>query len=234
MALARHALDAGLPLPRLHQIRTVGEPVTPALREACDAAWGVPVADVYSCQEVGYLATQCPEGGGYHALAETVLLEVVRDDGSPAEPGETGRVLVTSLHNFATPLIRYALGDYATVGGPCACGRGLPLLERVDGRVRNMLRYPDGRRAWPSLRMSRFAEVADVRQVQVVQHALDGLELKVVPGGPLAPGAESALRAVVQEQLGHPFRVEVTRHEHIPRGAGGKFEDFQSRLPEAP
>src|SRR3546814_11153852 len=87
----------------------------------------------------------------YHAQSENVLLEVVDDDGRPCGPGETGRVLITSLHNFATPLIRYELGDYAEVGSPCACGRGLPVIKQVLGRKRNRLILSDGRSGFPYL-----------------------------------------------------------------------------------
>ena len=89
---------------------------------------------MYTCQEAGYLALQCPDYPHFHVQSENVLLEVVDDVGQPCGPGEVGRVLITSLNNFATPLIRYELGDYAEVGAPCPCGRGLPVLKRIMGR----------------------------------------------------------------------------------------------------
>jgi phenylacetate-CoA ligase len=135
LALARHCLELGAALPGLKQVMTVGEPVTAVLRDLVRQAWDVPLKDSYSCEEAGYLAMQCPEREVLHVQSENLLLEVVGDDGRPCGPGETGRVLVTSLHNFATPLIRYDLGDRAEVGAPCACGRGLPVIARVLGRV---------------------------------------------------------------------------------------------------
>jgi phenylacetate-CoA ligase len=114
---------------------SVGEPVTAALRDIVRQAWDVPLKDSYSCEEAGYLAMQCPEQEVLHVQSENLLLEVVGNDGRPCVPGEAGRVLVTSLHNFATPLIRYELGDLAEVGAPCACGRGLPVIARVLGRA---------------------------------------------------------------------------------------------------
>jgi phenylacetate-CoA ligase len=105
------------------------------------------MVDMYTCQEAGYLALQCPDHPHYHVQSENVLLEVVDDQGLPCAPGEVGRVLVTSLNNFATPLIRYEIGDYAEVGAACSCGRGLPVLKRIMGRYRNLLTLPDGTRA---------------------------------------------------------------------------------------
>ena len=127
-------------LPGLREVRTLGEASTPDLRALCREAWGVPLVDVYSAEEVGYIALQCPEHEHYHVQAESVLVEILDERGAPAPPGETGRVVVTDLHNFAMPLVRYEIGDYAEVGEPCACGRGLPVLRRIVGRVRNMLR----------------------------------------------------------------------------------------------
>src|SRR3546814_2899792 len=124
---------------------TVGDSVRQAVRQA----WDLPVKDSYSSEEAGYLAIQCPEHEVYHAQSENVLLEVVDDDGRPCRPGEIGRVLITSLHNFATPLIRYELGDYAEVGAPCACGRGLPVIRRIVGRQRNRLAPPERTTVFP-------------------------------------------------------------------------------------
>jgi phenylacetate-CoA ligase len=135
IGLAKLCLARGVRLPRLAQVMAVGEPVTPELRAAVREAWGVPVKDSYSCEEAGYLAIQCPLHEVLHVQSENVLLEIVDDAGRPCRPGEAGRVLVTSLHNFATPLIRYDLGDLAEAGAPCACGRGLPVIARVLGRA---------------------------------------------------------------------------------------------------
>jgi phenylacetate-CoA ligase len=141
-------------------------------------------------------------------------------------------VVVTSLHNFATPLLRYEIGDYAQVGPPCTCGRGLPVLSKIMGRVRNMLRLPGGRRVWPNFGWKHFAEVLDVRQFQLVQHNLGTLELKLVTPEAVTRDQEERLRGILAANLGHTFDVRISRHRSIPRSAGGKFEDFQSLLDE--
>lgn len=141
----------GRPLESLRAIRTIGEIVDRDLRERTRRILGVEIADAYTCQEAGYLALQCPESELYHLMAEGAVVEVLRPDGSPCGPGETGKVVITDLHNFATPVVRYAPGDLAEVGEPCPCGRGLPTLRRIVGRSRNLILMPDGRRLWPSL-----------------------------------------------------------------------------------
>src|SRR5690606_36464707 len=109
------------------------------------------VLDTYGCQEAGKLALACPEGR-YHVCVESVLLEIIDDAGAPVGPGGEGWVVITSLFNYATPFIRYRLGDRAVAGDgePCPCGRTLPVIARILGCARNMLVMPDGSRRWPS------------------------------------------------------------------------------------
>ena len=128
-------------------MRTFGEILEPVCRATCQQVFGVKVVDMYSSQEVGYIALQCPEHEHYHVQAENLLVEVLAEDGRGCGPGEVGRVVVTTLHNFAMPLLRYDIGDYAEVGASCPCGRGLGVLTRILGRQRNLLVLPDGRRA---------------------------------------------------------------------------------------
>ena len=124
--MAKKCLEAGILLPDLGQVRTFGETVSDELRDLCRQAWNVEVKDMYSSMEIGYMALQCPDHEHYHVMSEGVLLEVLDDAGNPCKPGDIGRVVITDLHNFATPMIRYEILDYAQVGEPCPCGRGLP------------------------------------------------------------------------------------------------------------
>ncbi len=230
LQLARHCRARDGTLPNLRGIETFAEALQPEVREACREAWDVPVVDMYSAQEVGYMAIQCPDHEHYHVQAEGALVEILNDQGHPCRPGETGRVVVTPLHNFATPLIRYEIGDYAEVGEACSCGRGLPVLNRILGRVRNMLTLPSGDRTWPVPLTAEYTAIVPFTQFQMVQRSLETIEMKLVTKRPLTSDEESRLRTVVQKHLGHPFEIEFTYHDDIPRGASGKFEDFRSEL----
>lgn len=166
---------------------------------------GVRVVDNYSSQEVGAIALECPESGLYHVQSESLIVEVLDDAGAPCSAGQIGRVVVTDLHNFATPLIRYELRDYAEVGPVCPCGRGLPTLARVLGRRRNMVMLPGGEHHWPLVGLHRYREVAAILQYQLVQHSLEEVEMRLVTaGGPLGQALEQRLRAIVQQALGAP------------------------------
>ena len=211
----------------LEEIRFIAEPLEPELVERLASAWQVRCTDLYSANEVGYMAFRCREQGALHVQSESVLVEVLDDQGLPCAAGATGRVVVTSLHNVATPLIRYELGDYAEVGQPCKCGRGLPVLTRVMGRVRNLVRTPDGRRYWP-VDLGRVRRVKEIVQAQYVQTALDTIELRVVVTGPLDETAVATARKQAQLALGYAFNVEVVPLPEIQRGPTGKFEEFLS------
>jgi phenylacetate-CoA ligase len=137
-ALARASIERGIRFPALREVRTSGEPVGPATRQLCRDAWNVPLTDLYAADEAGCIALQCPESEHYHVQSESVLVEVLDRQNKACAPGTVGRVVVTTLHNFAMPLVRYDIGDLAEVGAPCPCGRGLPVLKRIAGRVRDI------------------------------------------------------------------------------------------------
>lgn len=229
-ALARRSLIDGVNLPSLREVRLISEAVDDELRSSLHEAWGVQVVDTYSAQEAGSLALQCPEHGIYHVQSENVLLEVIDANGRACKPGETGRVLITTLHNFAMPLIRYEIGDYATVGMPCGCGRGLPVLTRILGRVRNMLVLPSGETQWPNLAATFYRQAAPVIQHQLVQHDLEHLEARLVVERALTRDEEAALCAMIVERIGHSFTVQFSYPECIERSRSGKYEEFVSHV----
>lgn len=216
----------GARIPGLEQVRTMAEIVSPELRADCREVLGADIADMYSSQECGYFALQCPGHDHYLVQAESVLLEVIDDDGEACRPGETGRVVVTPLVNFAMPLLRYEIGDYATVGGPSTCGRGLPVLERILGRVRNMLVCPDGSKIWPSFGTKTLMKVAPVRQYQIVQQDRTTIEARIVLWRPASPEEEAALTTHLRDNLPEGLNVMLRYLDEIPRSAGGKYEDF--------
>jgi phenylacetate-CoA ligase len=229
-ALAQRSMAQGIPLPSLRQVRTFGETVTPELRRTCREAWGVGVADSYSAQEIGYIALQCPQHEHYHVQSENVLVEILNDRNEACAPGEVGRVVISTLHNFAMPLLRYEILDYAEVGELCPCGRGLPVIKRVLGRQRNLVTLPDGRRHWPSFPAESWAHIAPIRQIQLVQKALDHIEARLVAARPLSAEEERQLAAALQQGLGYPFRITLQYAEQIGRSANFKYEDFVSEL----
>jgi phenylacetate-CoA ligase len=228
--LARLCNSEGITLHGLEQVRSYGETVSQDLRDRIGTVWDVGLIDMYSSQEVGYMALQCPNHEHYHVQSETVLLEVLDENGERCGPGEVGRVVVTALHNFAMPLIRYEVGDFAEVGEACPCGRGLPVLRRIVGRSRNMVRTPDGRRYWPSFPASKWLAMAPIRQIQLHQVALDTIEVLLVMEGSLTEGQRKLLTESLQDSLNYPFAIILRPVNEIPVKPNGKYEDFICEL----
>ena len=228
-SLLRLAAARGVELPALKQVRTFGEMLPAETVARCREVWGVGVADIYSSEEIGVIAFQC-EQGCYHVQAENLLLEILDAAGEPQPPGRIGRVVITPLHNLAMPLIRYELGDYAAFGPACPCGRGLPVLQQIVGRRRNMLRLPDGTEHWPSFPEDRWAGIAPIRQLQAVQTTLETVVLRVVTSRSLTADELVRLQQVFAEMLCYPHEIVVEPVADIPRQANSKFEDFVSEL----
>ncbi len=229
-ALASHFQDSGEKLPALRGVQSYGEMLSPAVRVACWEAWGVEVRDMYSSQEVGYMALQCPTGEHYHVQSEVVRLEVLDEQDEPCPPGGVGRVVVSILHNWAMPLFRYEVGDYAEVGGECTCGRRLPVLRRIMGRQRNMLALPNGQKTWPTFPHKAWAHLDAIRQLQLVQHQVDHIEARTVGPRPLTAEEEGEFARMLQERFKFPFRVTFSYRQQIDRAESRKFEDFVSHV----
>jgi phenylacetate-CoA ligase len=197
-------------------------------RTLCRAAFGADIADTYGTQETDHIAAQCRDCGEFHVSAEAALVEILRPDGSPAGPGEIGRVIVTPLYNYAMPMIRYEVGDMAEVGAARpACGRGLPTLRRVVGRYRNMFRYRDGSTAWPATAMMKLSDFISLKQFQVVQTDFDHVEIRYIPADkdPDRSIDLAALTERIRTVLGQPVAVTARRMAEIERSRDGKYED---------
>ncbi len=227
-ALAVRSSELGVRLPRLKQVRTYGEVLQPDARDIVREAWGVEIVDSYSSEELGYIALQCPQSEHYHVQSESLIVEVLDSGGRPCAPGELGQIVVSTLQNFAMPLLRYASGDFAEVGEVCACGRSLPVLRRIAGRQRNMILRPDGVRQWPVFPMSAWFDIAPVLQIQLVQDAIDHVEARLVMKRDFSGDEAERLIAALQGCLDYPFRITLRRVDAIARGAGQKYEDFVS------
>lgn len=229
-AVAQYCLAHGITFERLQTVFTFGEALVDGVREAVEAAWGVPVADKYSAREVGTVALECPAGDAYHVQAEDIYVEVLDEAGEPVAPGETGRVVVTPLHNAAMPLIRYEIGDHAEVAERCSCGSAMPALKRIMGRTRNMLTLPNGDKLWPRFNSDDLNAVAPIRQFQLVQTSLQEIRVTLVPERDVTAEEEDALRTMICERLGTDFELPISYVEEIPRSKGGKYEDFKSEV----
>ena len=224
--LASLLRDASLPAPRPKAIITSAETLTVPQRELIEEVFGARCFDQYGCTEQSVFASQC-EHGSYHVHPEYGIVEILRD-GEPAKPGEPGEIVCTSFTNDAFPLLRYRVGDVAALGeNECPCGRAFPVLERIIGRLDDVLVTPDGRqigRLDPVFKGRRT-----IREAQLVQEAKSEVTVRIAPG--LAYTDDDGL-AVVKEleaRLGPAMRITVELVAGIERTVGGKFRAVVNR-----
>ena len=214
-------------------IFSVSETIIPGARELIANRLGAKLVGIYSSEEVGFIATECPDFPHYHICSEMTLVELVDEAGLPVAPGQPGRVLVTALYNYATPFIRYDIGDVAIANpSPCSCGRSLPLLSQVLGRTRHAFVFRDGKRVWPRVwNANAMQAFVPCREFQVVQVDFERIEFRYVPDD--GPIDLDGLRAYARENLHPSVEIDLVAVDRVDRGPGGKLDPFISQVPGA-
>jgi phenylacetate-CoA ligase len=230
--LAGLVLEHDLPAVQLAVAVSNAEALHPYQREAITRAFGCPVRNTYGMGEAVAAASEC-ERQVLHLWPEAGFVEVLEDGSKKAvAPGQVGRLVCTGISNPDMPLVRYELGDRGALSadtGECRCGRTLPRLERLEGRLNDYLLAADGRRVfW----LNPVFYDLPVVEGQIIQEQLDRVRIRLVPGTGYSTATEEVLRSRIQERVG---RVEVTvdRMGEIPRGANGKFRAVIRQIPEA-
>ena len=225
--LAGYLLDADGPRPSLRAVITTSEELTDPMRERIGAAFGCTVREEYSSVENVLFASECSHGS-LHVSPDAGLVEILRPDGTPTDPGEVGEVVATGLFRRVQPMIRYRIGDLASwAPEPCPCGRAMPVLAGVSGRVEDVLVGPDGREL---VRFHGvFVGLPGVIEAQVVQEAIDRFRVVVVPDRAFTSVQERDVIDRMRQRLGDVV-VTVERVDQIPRGPSGKFRAVVSEL----
>jgi phenylacetate-CoA ligase len=209
-------------------------------RKCIEKAFEAPVFDYYSCPESGAFAFECEKHEGYHLALEHGLVELVDATWKPVSSG-TGAVVSTNCENLAMGFIKYVTEDFATATGRmCSCGRGLPLIDSVEGRAHGLVVTKDGRYLHgvlfenPFLQSETFSELGQwVDRIQFVQESEDLLVIKIVREGDLGQeGLDQAVRSV-KKLLGPGMAVEVQFVQAIDQPLSGKRQLVVSKvLPE--
>lgn len=226
--LARFLLDAGAEPLALKAVITTSEKLTAETRHLVRQAFGCRAYEEYSTVENALFASEC-EAGSLHVSPDAGVVEILRPDGSPTDPGEIGEVVATSFLRHYQPLIRFRLGDLASWSDePCGCGRAMPVLHEVVGRVEDVVTGPDGRQ------MVRFHGVFvgldRVVEGQVVQRTPHDYLVRVV-ADQLEPADEQVIVDRMVQRLGSDVSVTVEVVPAIERNAAGKFRAVVSELP---
>ncbi len=229
--LATHAETRGRDMSNLG-IRvafTTGETLYPAQRAVIERVFGAPVANGYGSRDAGFIAHQCP-GGSLHISSEHIIVELVDSAGRPVGPGEMGEVVTTHLATGDFPFVRYRTGDMARLGSqPCACGRGLPVLEEVLGRSTDFVRTASGNTMHALALIYEVRDKPGVRAFKFVQEKDLSVDLLVVAGPEFGADVERRVRDGLLARMGEGTVLRIQRVAEIPPEKSGKYRYVVSK-----
>ena len=197
-------------------------------RQTIETVFRSPVFDRYGCEELSIIASECDAHDGLHLCAEGLLVEVV--DETAHQPG---KLIITDLANYAMPMIRYEIGDYAiTRPGACACGRSLPRLKAVVGRTADFLYTPDKKPVFGISILDTFViHIPGLKQVQIVQDRFDHLDFFVVRDINFSETTLSLIHRNIADIFGRQMRADIHFVEQIAQTERGKYRFSICNIP---
>lgn len=212
-------------------IITSAETLTQEKRDIIESVFKCKVYDRYGSREVGLIASECEKHSGLHVNAENVYVEILKDGGLAAQ-GEIGEVLVTDLFNYTMPLIRYKIGDVAAVAKDiCTCGRGLPLIKSIEGRVSDFIVTPSGKIIHGEYFTHLFYGEDGVQQFQLTQEDEKNIIINFVPSERYSEQHIINIKKQIQDYLGADVNVGMKKVREISKTPSGKYRFTISNLP---
>jgi phenylacetate-CoA ligase len=230
--IAANARQKGLEMSKLG-IRVVfvtSEKLYDEQRAAISEVFGCPVANGYGARDAGFIAHQCPSGS-LHISAEDIIVETLRLDGTPTGTGEAGEIVVTHLATADFPFVRYRTGDVGILGKTsCACGRGLPVLDDVQGRSTDFVVAHDGTVMHGLALIYTVRDLPGVDRFRIEQVSIDQTIVKVVAGPAFDLAAEQRIVRDFKARLGETVDIRVERSRDISCEPSGKFRYVVSQV----
>jgi phenylacetate-CoA ligase len=207
-----------------------GEVLLPYQREQISDTLNCPVANWYGGRDSALIAHECPQGG-MHVLADAVIVQTVGRDGKPVPYGEPGEIVITDLYSHEAPFIRYATGDIGVLSSRrCACGRVLPLLERIEGRSNDVILAADGRMINSLALIYAVREVEGIEQFRITQKTVTSFHVQVVTNGSFTPDGEEHIRISWSGLFRSAIKVTFEHVAELPVERSGKFRHVVSEI----
>lgn len=194
-------------------------------REVIESAFQCKVSNRYGCEEVGLIAVECEKHQGMHINNSHIILECLDEKNQPVTPGQAGKLVITDLNNFGMPLIRYRVEDVGVLSNrKCSCGRNTPLLERLEGRVADFLKKPDGGQVTGvSLVERTLTKIAGIEQMQLVQEQLHEILINRVKGPEYTLNTDLQLIAEFRAVFDESVQLVIRDVDKIPQEKSGKY-----------
>lgn len=231
--IAEHARQKGVAMDKLgiKVAFVTSERLYDHQRSSIEQVFGCPVANGYGARDAGFIAHQCPEGS-LHLSAEDIVVEIVDTDGKILPPGESGEIVITHLATSEFPFVRYRTGDVGVLSDSlCTCGRGLPVLARVEGRTTDFVLAADGTIMHGLALIYVLRDMPEVEEFRIIQESLTETRVEVVAtkGAPHNE-MEREVQEQFQQRLGKEVAVLVSFVSSIPREKSGKYRYVVSRI----
>jgi len=225
---ARYLKYRGIYNVKSEAVVTEAHKLFPEQRELIEEVFGCKVFDLYGSREMSTIAGECHQHNGYHIFTPNVVLEFVKD-GQPVSPGETGEIIATNLHNYALPFIRYKSEDLGVLSDrKCQCGRGLPLMQDMTGRINDMLIGSDGKYISGHIFFAIIRNKWWARQFQVNQDKDRNITLKIVAEPHPAESELESIKQNIQQKFGDEIKIDVALVSSIKSTRTGKFRFVMS------
>lgn len=230
--IARHAEKRGIAMNDLgiKVAFVTSERLYDHQRDDISRVFACPVANGYGGRDAGFIAHQCPQGG-MHITAEDIIVEIVDKDGSSQPYGTAGEVVVTHLGTGDFPFIRYRTGDVAVMSDkPCSCGRGLPLLEEIQGRTTDFVVATDGTIVHGLAVIYPIRDIPGIKSFKVIQETQEHITVQLVLDNDCAPGVDEKIADGIKARLGKTIEVAIERLTEIPPEKSGKYRYIVSHI----
>jgi phenylacetate-CoA ligase len=229
--LAKYLQSRGETFP-LRAAVTSSETLYDFQRQAIEQSFACRVFDYYALAERAVFSSECDHHDGHHLAMEYGASEIVDADGHPAPRGTAGRLVGTTLHNRAMPLIRYITNDITALRErPCRCGRSLDIMDDVTTKAEDVLTLKDGRLISPSVLTHPFKPLDCIEGSQIVQTAPDVVTVRIVAGSAYTPAHTHHLVTELKARLGDDVRVDVQMVDRLEQSPNGKFKWVISQVP---
>ena len=222
--IARHAAAQGTPLNALgiKVAFVTAERLYDDQRVAIEDGFGCPVANGYGGRDAGFIAHTCPQGG-MHITAEDIIVETIGADGRRVGAGESGEIVVTHLASRDFPFIRYRTGDFGVLDTRmCACGRGLPLLQEIQGRSTDFVVAADGTVMHGLALIYVLRDLQGIAAFKIIQESRTLTRVEVVPGEGFGPATKAAVVQGLRARLGAQATITVEEVSAIAPERSGK------------
>jgi phenylacetate-CoA ligase len=221
--MARHVRDNGLRIHSPEVIVTTAENLLPEMRSYIEEVFQTKVRDLYGTREMGFIAGECSHGR-LHRFTFHNQSEIVDENAQPVAPGETGDVVVTTLHNRAMPLLRYTICDRAVapIDDACPCGCKLPSFGSIAGRSSDYFPTISGDRVYYGYFLRMMGDQTWVKSYLIVQIEIDAVEVRYVPVTPAPAEALEQIEQRIRLVMGEKCRVIWKSVDQLPPTKAGK------------